>query len=54
MITLNHYFTDSYDQGRRRSSLKDVVDFMQDKMTVYDAVYKACKEIEMVGEDGKW
>lgn len=26
---------------------------MVDRMTVYDAVFKACKEIEKVGEDGK-
>lgn len=38
---------------RRRSSLKDIVDYMADRMTAYDAVFKACKEIEMVGEDGK-
>ena len=43
----------SFTQGRRRSSLKDIVDFMEDQMTVYDAVFKACKEMELIGEDGK-
>ena len=38
--------------GRRRSSLREIVDFMEDRMTVYDAVLKACKEMELVGEDG--
>ena len=42
-----------YDSSRRRSSLKEVVDFMQDKLTNYDEVLKACKEIEHVGEDGR-
>ena len=42
-----------FDSSRRRSSLKEVVDFMQDKLTNYDEVLKACKEIEHVGEDGR-